>query len=197
MAAHRQRRPSADRASAASNRRLDIGSAHKAPTTLAERPLNTDWVSTERRPSAPATRGPLWRRSAFGVCSSLGGLHSHARVLACSCCASPNAIPVLSLASLSALSTSEVPHCSSLGGLSGPEVRRSTSGASGCIEGLQARALAPAPPDALSIATLPRDCPMRPSPPSPSSPSGGGARVADRDCDHSAWSALCGLLPQR
>ena len=113
-ALRRQRRPSADRASAASNRRLDIGIVNRAPTTLAERPLNADRASTERRPSAPATRGPLWRRLVFGVCGSLGGLYSHAGVPACSCCASPNTISVLSLASLSALSTSGVPHCSSL-----------------------------------------------------------------------------------
>ena len=39
-------------------------------------------------------------------------------------------------------------------GLSGPEVRRDTSGTSGCIEGPQARVRVPAPPDALPIATL-------------------------------------------
>ena len=103
---------------------------------------------------------------------------------------------LLSLASLSALSTSGVPRCSSLGGLSGPEVRRDTPGASGCIEVLQARDLEPAPPDALAIATLPRDCPkeLRSS---PSSPSGGAPRVTDRDRAPSTWSALYGLLPQR
>ena len=86
-------------------------------------------------------------------------------------------------------------HLSLLSGLSGPEVRRSTPGASGCIEGLQARAPVPAPPGVLSIATLPR--PLRPSPPSPPAPFGGKARVADCDRAPSAWSALCGLLPQR
>ena len=37
------------------------------------------------------------------------------------------------------------------GGLSGTEVRRGTSGASGCVEGLQARALVPAHHDALPL----------------------------------------------
>ena len=60
------------------------------------------------------------------------------------------------------------------GGLFGPEVRRNTSGASGCIGRLQARELVPAPPeleleleDALPIAKFHRDCPMRPSQPLP------------------------------
>ena len=38
-----------------------------------------------------------------------------------------------------------------LSGLSGPELRRGTSGASDCAEELQARALAPAQPDALPL----------------------------------------------
>ena len=190
----RQRRPSADRASAASNRRLDVGIVNRAPTTSTERPLNADRASTERRPSTPATRGPLWRRLVFGVWGSLGGLHSHARVLACSCCASPS---VLCLASLSALSTSGVPHCPSLCGLCRPEVRKNTSGASGGIEGPKKPVLVPAPPDSLSFATLPRDCPLRPSPPPPPSPSGGKARVAGRGHAPCAWSAIYGLLPQR
>ena len=62
----------------------------------------------------------------------------------------------LPLGSLSVLCTSGVSHRSSLGGLSGPEVRRNTSGASGCVEGLQARALStlvPAQPDALPLAS--------------------------------------------
>ena len=41
------------------------------------------------------------------------------------------------------------PHRSSLGGLSGPKVRSDTSGASGCVEGPQARAVVPARPGAL------------------------------------------------
>ena len=82
-------------------------------------------------------------------------------------------------------------------GPSGTEVRRYTSGASGCIGGLQAREWVPAPPGILPIATLPRDCPTRPSPPSPSSSSEREARVADRAGAPNAWSALYGLLPQR
>ena len=117
--------------------------------SLTERALKADRASTERQPSAPATRGPLWRWVVFGVCASLGGLHFYARVLACLFCASRATTPVLPLASLSALSTYGVPHSASLGGLSGTVVKRNTSGASGCIAGLQARALVPAPPDAL------------------------------------------------
>ena len=71
-------------------------------------------------------------------------------------------------------------NCPPRGGLSGPEVRRRTSSASGCIGGLQAQARVPAPPDALPIATMARDCPMRPPPPPSTSPSGREARVADR-----------------
>ena len=36
-------------------------------------------------------------------------------------------------------------------GLSGPEVRRGISGVSDCVEGLQARGLAPAHPDAVPL----------------------------------------------
>ena len=56
----------------------------------------------------------------FGVRGCLGGLHSHARVQVFLYCAIPSTIPVLPLASSSALSTSGVPHCSSLGGLVRP-----------------------------------------------------------------------------
>ena len=76
-------------------------------------------------------------------------------------------------------------------------VRRNTPGESGCIGGLQARVLVPAPPNALPIATLPPGCPIRPSTPPPSPPSGREARGADRVRLSRAWSALCGLLPQR
>ena len=195
-AARRQRLPGVDRSSAASDRRQDVGSVDRALTALTERPLNSDRAPTKRRPSAPVTRGLLWRRLVFGVCVSLRGLHSNARVLACSCCASPNNIPVLSLAGLSALFTSGVSHYASLGGLSGPGVRGNTSGASGCIGGLQARALVSVPPDALPIATLHCDCPMRPLQ-SPSSSSAREARVADLVRAPSAWSALYGPLPKR
>ena len=64
--------------------------------------------------------------------------------------------PVLSLASLSALSTSGAPPFSSLDGLCGPEVRWTTSGPSGCRGGLQ-RELCSQPHVALPLAALPRD----------------------------------------
>ena len=103
----------------------------------------------ERRARAPEAMAAKAEVGCLGVVVVWRAELSCERELACSCCAAPNTKPVLPLASLSVLSTSGVPHRSSLGGLSGPEVRRDTSGASGCVEGPQARALAPAHPDAL------------------------------------------------
>ena len=105
--------------------------------------------TSERRACAPEARAAKAEVGCLGVVVVWRAELSCERELACSCCAAPNTKPVLPLASLSVLSTSGVPHRSSLRGLSGPEVRKDTSGASGCVEGPQARALAPAHPDAL------------------------------------------------
>ena len=51
------------------------------------------------------------------------------------------------LADLAKSSLNAGPWC----GLSRPEIRRITPGASGCVEGLQARVLVPAPPGALPL----------------------------------------------
>ena len=112
-------------------------SEQREPTFLAFTPLAVNFV--------------VVRTFFFSLPYGRGAELSCERELACSCCAAPNTKPVLPLAILSVLSTSGVPHRSSLGDLSGPEVRRDTSGPSGCVEGPQARALAPAHPDALPL----------------------------------------------
>ena len=72
-AARRHRRLSVDRSSSASDRRLVVGSVERASTTLTGSPLRANRAPTGRRPSAPATRGALWRILVFGVYGSLGG----------------------------------------------------------------------------------------------------------------------------
>ena len=64
----------------------------------------------------------------FSIALRENCLYSHARDPDCSCCASNSTITVLLLASLSHLSTSGVPHCSSIGPLccarDGPRQRK-------------------------------------------------------------------------